>query len=116
MKGPATSPYFDPNPNGRELGWINATVGFNMEQTTKNKDGWLKFNKADPDPGVGRIHARAEICKGYQDRRCDLSGASHAHEHSRGVGHQRLLRRSLRDGPPSVTSLVCRIKTTASAT
>ena len=28
MEGPAVAPYFDPNPNNREEGWVNLTVGF----------------------------------------------------------------------------------------
>ena len=53
MKGPATAPYFHPNPNNRELGWVNATVDFGGEQKSDNEDGWLTYNAADPAPGVG---------------------------------------------------------------
>ena len=54
MEGPAVSPYFDPNPNNRELGWVNLTVDFDGEQGSgSKKDGWLIFNDADDEPGVG---------------------------------------------------------------
>ncbi|MDE2751441.1 MAG: Ig-like domain-containing protein, partial [Gemmatimonadota bacterium] len=54
MKGPAVAPYFDPNPNNRELGWVNLTVDFLGEQGPgSKKDGWLTYNKTDDEPGVG---------------------------------------------------------------
>ncbi|MDE2773552.1 MAG: hypothetical protein OXI46_07580, partial [Gemmatimonadota bacterium] len=53
MEGPAMAPYFSPNPNNRQNGWVNATVDFGGEQKSDNKDGWLMYNKADPEPGVG---------------------------------------------------------------
>ena len=54
MEGPAVAPYFDPNPNNRELGWVNLTVDFLGEQGTgSKKDGWLIYNNADDEPGVG---------------------------------------------------------------
>ena len=49
--GPS-APIFSPNPNNREDGWVNATVGFLGEQGAKNKDGWLTYND-DDDEGVG---------------------------------------------------------------
>ena len=49
--GPS-APIFSPNPNNRELGWVNLTVNFDGEQGSRNKDGWLTFNDGD-DSGVG---------------------------------------------------------------
>ena len=49
--GPS-APIFSPNPNNRELGWVNLTVDFDGEQGTRNKDGWLTYND-DDDSGVG---------------------------------------------------------------
>ena len=54
MEGPAMSPYFSPNPNNRQMGWVNQTVGFNMEQSSDNENGWLTFNdEGADDVGVG---------------------------------------------------------------
>ena len=56
MEGPATAPYFSPNPNNRQNGWVNLTVDFLGEQgTTGSKvNGWLTYNEAeDGEPGVG---------------------------------------------------------------
>ena len=54
MEGPKTAPYFRPNPNNREDGWVNATVDFTGEyDASDNKDGWLTFNDAEEEPGVG---------------------------------------------------------------
>ena len=49
--GPS-APIFSPNPNNRELGWVNLTVDFGGEQGSRNKDGWLTYND-DDDSGVG---------------------------------------------------------------
>ena len=50
--GPS-APYFSPNPNNRESGWVNATVDFGGEQDAEdNEDGWLIYND-DDDTGVG---------------------------------------------------------------
>ena len=49
--GPA-APIFSPNPNGREDGWVNATVDFLGAQGSRNEDGWLTYND-DDEAGVG---------------------------------------------------------------
>ena len=46
------APHFMPNPNGREGGWLNASVTLD-ENSTSEKDGWLVYNDADADDGVG---------------------------------------------------------------
>ena len=56
MEGPAVAPYFHPNPNNRQNGWVNLTVDFLGEQGTGSKvNGWLDYNyDADADTtGVG---------------------------------------------------------------
>jgi hypothetical protein len=55
MEGPATAPYFDPNPNNRQEGWVNLTVDFLGEQGTGSRvNGWLIYNEdEDGEPGVG---------------------------------------------------------------
>ena len=55
MEGPSTSPYFRPNPNHRQDGWVNATVDFGGEyDMSKNENGWLIYNDDDADDsGVG---------------------------------------------------------------
>ncbi len=45
------APYFSPNPNDREGGWVNLTVDFLGKQGSSNKDGWLVYN--EDDSGVG---------------------------------------------------------------
>ena len=46
------APYFKPNPNGRDAGWVNPTVDFLGEyKEDKNDDGWLVYNK--DKKGVG---------------------------------------------------------------
>ena len=50
--GPS-APYFSPNPNNRENGWVNAMVDFGGEQDADdNENGWLTYND-DDDTGVG---------------------------------------------------------------
>ena len=52
-KGPV-APHFKVNPNDREEGWINAAVDFVGENGPgSKKDGWLVYNDADADAGVG---------------------------------------------------------------
>ena len=55
MEGPAVAPYFDPNPNNRQNGWVNLTVDFLGEQGTgSKKNGWLTYNdEGADDAGVG---------------------------------------------------------------
>ena len=55
MEGPAVAPYFDPNPNNRQNGWVNLTVDFLGEQGTgSKKNGWLTYNdEGADDVGVG---------------------------------------------------------------
>ena len=57
MKGPAVAPYFVPNPNDRQLGWVNLAVltatSAGEHHATRNEDGWLTYNDADDEPGVG---------------------------------------------------------------
>ena len=53
FEGPA-APHFQPNPNMRESGWVNATVDFlGKHDGTKNPDGWLKYNHDGDASGVG---------------------------------------------------------------
>ena len=52
FKGPG-APTFNPNPNGRELGWINADAGIT---STSGKEAWLA--KGADDMGVGGYIAR----------------------------------------------------------
>ena len=54
MEGPAVAPYFDPNPNNRQNGWVNLTVDFLGEQKSSNENGWLTYNdEGADDAGVG---------------------------------------------------------------
>ena len=57
MAGPAVAPYFVPNPNNRQNGWVNLAVLFatsaGEHHATRNADGWLTYNEADDDTGVG---------------------------------------------------------------
>ena len=50
--GPS-APYFHPNPNNRQNGWVNLTVDFVGEQESKNENGWLTYNEDADDAGVG---------------------------------------------------------------
>ena len=52
MAGPG-APTFNPNPNGREGGWINAAVGIT---STSGKEAWL--TKGPSDEGVGGYTAQ----------------------------------------------------------
>ena len=49
------APDFQPNPNGREGGWVNASVDFTgkYEDTKGKRDGWLVYNKEGSESGVG---------------------------------------------------------------
>ena len=57
MAGPAVAPYFVPNPNNRQNGWVNLAVltatSAGEHHATRNEDGWLTYNDADDEPGVG---------------------------------------------------------------
>ena len=60
------TPYFDPNPNNRQNGWVNLTVDFLGEQGTGSKvNGWLTYNDdgAD-DTGVGGYQAVLRYAEG----------------------------------------------------
>ena len=84
--GPS-APIFSPNPNNRELGWVNLTVDFGGEEGTRNKDGWLTFNDED-DSGVGGYQPVLRYAEGERYRRCESSSASVAREPSRGIGNR----------------------------
>ena len=53
------APHFQPDPNKREGGWVNASVGFTAEYKDEKgkRDGWLIYNDDsednDADDGVG---------------------------------------------------------------
>ena len=65
MMGPAMAPYFSPNPNNRQNGWVNQTVGFNTEQSSSNPNGWLTFNdEGADDAGVGGYMAVIRYAEG----------------------------------------------------
>ena len=57
MEGPAVAPYFVPNPNNRQNGWVNLAVltatSAGPHHATRNEDGWLTYNEAADEPGVG---------------------------------------------------------------
>ena len=51
FEGPG-APSFEPNPNGRQSGWINAMVDLTgVNKSSSNEDGWL--NAGHEDTGVG---------------------------------------------------------------
>ena len=52
FEGPM-APHFYPDPNMRDEGWVNLTVGFLSKQSSSNKDGWLTYNDDNADDGVG---------------------------------------------------------------
>ena len=52
------APDFEPNPNSREEGWVNASVGFTAKYEDKKgkRDGWLVYNDKDTDnPASGGV-------------------------------------------------------------
>ncbi|MDE2823267.1 MAG: hypothetical protein OXK79_07155, partial [Chloroflexota bacterium] len=53
------APYFHPNPNDRQDGWVNLTVDFLGEYKSSNEDGWLTYNK--DDGGVGGYIPRLRV-------------------------------------------------------
>ena len=58
MEGPAVAPYFHPNPNNRQNGWVNLAVLLATQagehNATNNEDGWLTYNdEGADDAGVG---------------------------------------------------------------
>ena len=64
MEGPAVAPHFSPNPNNRQNGWVNLTVDFLGEQGSgSKKNGWLTYNAADDEPGVGGYQAVLRYAK-----------------------------------------------------
>ena len=58
MEGPAMAPYFSPNPNNRQNGWVNRRSGSICEQSDDNENGWLTFN----DEGADRCREWADTC------------------------------------------------------
>ena len=69
------APHFQPNPNKRELGWVNADVGFTdeWEEATGKKDGWLIYNDDsednNADDGVGEYTPRIRAAKAAADKK-----------------------------------------------
>ena len=62
------APHFQPNPNNREDGWVNASVDFVGEQGSgSKKDGWLIYNDDsednNADDGVGEYTPRIRAAK-----------------------------------------------------
>ena len=123
MEGPAVAPYFVPNPNNRENGWVNLAVLLATQagehHATNNEDGWLTYNdEGADDAGSGRIPACDQICQGRQwlGRRCDRGGAICRPRTCLGSRRWTTTAWSSLPLTPSVTSPVCRMKTTAHAT
>ena len=68
MEGPSTSPYFRPNPNNRQNGWVNLTVDFDGEyDADDNENGWLTYNDDDADEGVGGYQPVLRYAKADDD-------------------------------------------------
>ena len=81
MEGPATAPYFSPNPNNRQNGWVNLTVDFLGEQGSGSKvNGWLTYNDVDEDdggePGVGGYQPVLRYAKAGNTGLKDAIGAA----------------------------------------
>ena len=70
------APHFQPNPNKRELGWVNADVGFTAEYEDKKgkRDGWLIYHHDDnvdnaADDGVGEYTPRIRFAEAGADKK-----------------------------------------------
>ncbi|MDE2823272.1 MAG: hypothetical protein OXK79_07180, partial [Chloroflexota bacterium] len=80
-----TAPHFYPNPNDREGGWINASVGFTAEwEDEKGKrDGWLVYNDGDDDndadDGVGGYMPQLRFAEAGDDEEVGGALAGPAH-------------------------------------
>ena len=60
------APFFMPNPNGREAGWINDAVGLVAKHDVeKNPDGWLAYGKAGG--GVGGYTVQLQVGKDMEE-------------------------------------------------
>ena len=60
------APFFMPNPNGREGGWINDAVGLVAEHDVKeNDDGWLGYGKAGG--GMGGYTVQLQVGKDMEE-------------------------------------------------
>ncbi|MYE26191.1 MAG: Ig-like domain-containing protein, partial [Chloroflexi bacterium] len=72
MEGPG-APNFVPNPNKREGGWVNASVGFTAEHgTAKAKaNNWLEYG--DEGEGVGGYTAQIRFAEAGSDK--EVGGA-----------------------------------------
>ena len=57
FEGPG-APRFGPNPNGREAGWINATVDLTGKYSKTNKDGWLVSGASGGGVGGNALQLR----------------------------------------------------------
>ncbi len=57
FEGPG-APRFGPNPNGREDGWINATVELTGKYSKTNKDGWLVSGASGGGVGGNALQLR----------------------------------------------------------
>ena len=69
MEGPAVAPYFVPNPNNRQNGWLNLAVltatSAGEHHATRNEDGWLTYNdEGADDAGVGGYQAVLRYAEG----------------------------------------------------
>ena len=66
MEGPG-APTFEPNPNKREGGWVNAAVGFTAKYADKkgSRDNWLNYG--DEGAGVGGYTAQIRFAESGDD-------------------------------------------------
>ena len=69
------APHFQPNPNKREGGWVNADVGFTAEYKDEKgkKDGWLNYNDDNADDGVGEYTPQIRFAESGDDN--EVGGA-----------------------------------------
>ena len=69
------APHFQPNPNKREGGWVNAYVGFTAEweDATGKRDGWLIYNDDsednNADDGVGEYTPKIRFAESGKDNK-----------------------------------------------
>ena len=79
------APHFGPDPNKREGGWVNASVGFTAEYKDEKgkRDGWLIYNDDsednDADDGVGEYIPQIRFAEAGDDK--EVGGALDATAH-----------------------------------
>ena len=91
FEGP-DAPTFQPNPNMRESGWVNAAVDFlGKYNEDRNPDGWLNYKHDDDASGVGGYAPQLRFLEHHADhcrrRSCGYSQCHphRAHEEGRGM-------------------------------